>query len=337
MSKPFPPDQPLVHLPPDRQVQQFADLYRATVSPATLLSLETLAADLGLQFTPDELLVLAALDSPSQVQEFLNTQIYYNNDHASVELDETAFSPRQVLQRGVAHCFEGALFAYAVNFLHGHHPRLVLLEACQDFEHNLVLFQDARTGLYGCNAHSRWQHLDGRPAQFATIRALAESYQPYYYSDWTNDPNDLTLVGYSDPFDLIAKFGVAWIAAPEMVWDIYYLYVDAAVRFHYLCDDSDATHPYQLVRALRENWIRIDPPGKSRVSVEDLPARAQELWRAFWNTFERAQVRPRGAAKQIEQEFMLLTGTTPIDLQDNADDLVYFLERGYRAEQLINP
>ena len=30
----------------------------------------------------------AALDTPARVQEFLNTQIYYNNDHASPDLEE---------------------------------------------------------------------------------------------------------------------------------------------------------------------------------------------------------------------------------------------------------
>ncbi len=335
MSKPIPPDQALIRLTPAEQVERFAEAYRAAASPAALARIETATRTLGLPFTADEQLVLAALDTPDKVQAFLNTQIYYNNDHVSVEQEETALSPRRVLQMGIAHCFEGALFAYAVNFLHGHQPRLVLLEASQDYDHNLVVTQDARTGLFGCNAHSRWLHLDGRRAEYPTIRALAESYQPYYYSDWTNDPNDLTLVGYSEPFDLIEKFGVAWIASDAMLWDIYYLYVDDRTRLHYLRDDSTPTHVYPLIRALEENWIRVDAHGKPFVSVHDLPPVAQTLWNDFWRAFKREAIRPRGVARAIEAEFMRLTGTTPIDLQDNADDFIYFLERGYRVEQLL--
>lgn len=52
---------------------------------------------------------IIALDTPDKAPRFLNTEIYYNNDHAAVELAETAMSPRQVLRTGLAHGFEGAL------------------------------------------------------------------------------------------------------------------------------------------------------------------------------------------------------------------------------------
>ena len=335
MSKPIILGQPSVQLKPDEQIKYFADLYRDAVNSATRARLAARVRDLELTFSEDELTVLAALDTPARVQEFLNTQIYYNNDHASVEMEETSMPPRRVLQTACAHCFEGAMFAYAVDYLHGHAPRLVLLEASLDSEHNLVLFQDPRTSLYGANAHSRFPHLDGRPPEYSTVRALAESYAPYYYSDRTNNPNDLTLVGYSDPFDLVAKFGVAWISAEEPLWDIYYTYLDDTVTFHYLFDDSGETHLYPVVRALKSKWIQVDAHGCPFVSVGDLPSVAQELWYAFWRAFDRKDSRPLGAAHEIEQQFMRLTGTTPIDLQDNAEDLQYFLGAGYCIEQLF--
>lgn len=334
MSQPLPADQPVVRLPLAAQVKYFADLYRRAVNPVKRAWFNAHVVSLGWHFSDDELLVLAALDTPDQVQQFLNTQIYYNDDHLSPDLDETAMPPRRVLQTGMAHCFEGAMFAYAVDYLHGHNPRLVLLEAIQDSEHNLVLVQDKETGLYGCNAHSAFPHLEGRPAQYPTVRALAESYQPYYYSDRTRNPNDLTLVGYSDPFDLIAKYGVAWIDSDDALWDIYYTYIDDTIRLHYLFDDSSETHLYPVVRALKENWIQLDAHGKPFVSIADLPPAAQGLWHAFWRAFDPNDKRPRGPAREIEKQFMRLTGTTPIDLQDNAEDLQYFLERGYRIEQL---
>jgi len=323
------PKAPTARLGPDEQIKIFLDVYRDAAGPAAVARLTARARELGLAFAENELAILAALDTPARVQEFLNTQVYYNNDHASPDMEETAMPPRLVLQTGLAHCFEGAMFAYAVNYLHGHHPHLVLLEASQDSDHNLVVFQDPQTGLYGCNAHSRYPRLDGRAAEYPTLRAMAESYYPYYYSDRTNNPNDLTLVGYSDLFDLVAQFGVAWMASFQPLWDIYYTYIGDAISFHYLFDDSNEAHLYPLLRALKDRWIQFDAAGQPCVSVESLPPEAQEVWRAFWRAYDSSE------AREIELRFMRLIGTTPIDLTDNAEDLRYFLERGYRIEQLM--
>jgi hypothetical protein len=285
-------------------------------------------------FEGEELIVLAGLDTPAKLQEFLDTRIYYNDDHISSEQDETAMPPRRILQTGVAHCFEGALFAYAVNFLHGHDPRFVLLETVQDIEHNLVVVQDAQTRLYGCNAHSTYPGLDGRPAEFPSLNALADSYYPYYYSIRSNDLSDIVLMGYSEPFDLTERFGINWMASEEPPWDIYYTYIDDTVTFHYLRDDPGVPHLYPLVRALKERWIKI-ADGEGYVSVRDLPFAAQSLWHDFWSVHPDATKRPQDTAIEIEAQFFKLTGTTPIDLLDHADDLQWYLAAGYRVEQLV--
>jgi hypothetical protein len=335
MSKPIPPNQSITRLEPAEQVELFARLYRDSVNPDSLARLRLRIGELGLDLPSEELLVIAALDTPEKVQEFLNTQIYYNNDHASPDLDETAMSPRGVLQNAFAHCFEGAMFAYAVNYLHGHDPRLLLLEASQDSEHNLVLFRDPQSGLLGVNAHSAFTHLDGRPARYSSVAAIAESYYPYYYSDRTWNPNDVTLVGYSEPFDLTSRFGVAWMASEKPLWDIYYTYVDDTIGWHYLFEDSDAPHLYPLVKALREKWIEVNAQGRPYINLEHLPAPVLELWDRFWQVHDPRDLRPRGAAREVELQFFKLTGTTPIDLSDNAEDLTYFLEQGYRIDQLL--
>jgi hypothetical protein len=337
MSKPETPDQPVLQLEPAEQVKYFAELYRPYVDPKRLKQFQELTTKEGLVFEADESTILAALDTPEKVQHFLNTHIYYNNDHATPETEETAMSPRRVIQTARAHCFEGAMFAYAVNYLHGHSPRLVLLEASQDSEHNLVLYQDPKTRLLGVNAHSAFRNLDGRPPRYRTVREIAESYYPYYYSDRTFDPSDLTLVGYSDPFDLIPKFGIEWMASEEPLWDIYYTYIDETVTFHYLFDDSEKVHPYPLIHALREKWIEVKGEHGAVVCAENLPATAHGLWEAFWSEFDSRNRRPRGNARSIEREFQRLTGTTPLDLIENADDLNDFLGAGYRIEQLFRP
>ncbi len=335
MSRTITSDQPRIVLEPDAQVKYFADVYRRAVNPVKLAWFQAHIVSLGLHFADDELRVLAALDTPDKVQQFLNTQLYYNDDHISVEQDETAIPPRLVLQTGMAHCFEGALFAYAVNYLHGHSPRFVLLETTQDIEHNLVVFQDPRTGLLGCNAHSTYPGLDGRRAQYLTLHALAESYSPYYYSIRSNDLGDIVLIGYSDPFDLTERFGTAWMASAEPPWDIYYTYIDASVKLHYLRDDPGEPHLYPLVRALKERWIQVDDHAKGFVSVRDLPSAAQPLWNEFWRVHPDPTKRPSSQAVEIETKFFRLTGATPIDLLDHADDLQWFLAAGYRIEQLL--
>jgi hypothetical protein len=336
MSKPIPPEG-IERRTAEEQVRFFAGQSRRAVNPAQRAWFGARCAGLGLHFPDDELTVLAALDTPGKVQVFLDTQLYYNDDHASVDQEETAMPPRRVLQTGLAHCFEGAMFAFAVNFLHGHDPCLVLLEASQDADHNLVVVRDKETKLFGANAQSRYPGLVGRTARFETVRALAESYVPYYFSDRTLDPADLTLVGYSEGFDLVVKYGRAWMASFDPLWDIYYTYIDDTRRFYYFHGDpGQPPHLYPAVRALKENWIRIGATGEPYVSLPDLPLAARELWIAFWKEFKpEAGPRPRGKARDIEQEFMRLTGTTPIDLDDNAFDFQFYLAAGYRVEQLL--
>ncbi len=335
MSRPIPPDG-IPHRDPEEQLRLFAGMFRRSLNPAQAAWFEARCEGLGMAFGRDEMTVLAALDTPAKVQAFLNEEIYYNDDHASEDQDETTMPPRRVLETGMAHCFEGAMFAYAVNFLHRRDPKLVLLEASQDADHNLVVCRDPRTKLYGANAHSRYKGLDGRPAEYETVRALVDSYVPYYYSDRTLDPNDLTLVGFSDEIDLVARYGTAWIDSREPLWDIYYTYIDDTREFHYFFDDPGRPHHYPLIRALEENWIRFDAQGKPYVSVADLPPEAQETWASFWRTFRAEDgPRPRGPAREIELAFMRVTGTTPIDLADNAFDLQFYLAAGYRIDQLL--
>ena len=335
MSKPI-PEEGIVRMTPEEKLREFAGVYRGAVDPAAAERFAARCDLFGVRFAGDEFIVLAALDTPAKVQDFLNNQLYYNDDHASVEQEETAMPPRGVLQTGMAHCFEGAMFAYAVNYLHGHEPRLVMLEASQDADHNIIVCRDPITGLYGANAQSRYPGLVGRPAEYPTVRAVADSYVPFYYSDRTLDPTDLTLVGVSDEIDLVAKYGAAWMASEEPLWDIYYTYIDESRLFHYFSGDPGRPHLYPAVRALRENWVRVDAQEKPYVSLDDLPAAARVVWRAFWKAYGPADgPRPRGKACEIEQEFFRLTGTTPIDLDDNAFDLQFYLAAGYRIEQLL--
>lgn len=353
MSKLYPASAP-PHLLPEQQLKYYAERVQPRVHPASLARVQARARELKLDLLEQELSIIAALDNPRRVQWFLDNEIYYNNDHAAIEQEETSMSPRMVLRTGMAHCFEGALFAYAVNYLHGFEPRWMLLEGSRDVDHNLVVYQDKHAARWGCNAHSGYPHLGGRDAEFFTLRELAVSYAPYYYSGYTNDPHDLTLVGFSEPMDLTVKFGVQWIAQLEPTWDIYYLLVDDSWTFYRMeppfgaqYRDASETHGYMMIDALKRKWIELQTPKtfevfktskvlpRAFVNVNRLPPRAQTIWHEFWQAFDPGGHLPRGRAAELEGEFFKLTGTTPIDLNFNAEELGYFLNRGYRVEQLL--
>lgn len=339
MSKLYPPLVP-PQLTAKEQLAYYVQRVQARVHPASLEKIQTRVRELDLDFSEQEILILAALDNPRRVQWFLDHEVYYNNDHGDIEQEETSMSPRMVLRTGLAHCFEGALFAYTANYLHGFEPRWMLLEGTRDVDHNLVVYQDHHAVRWGCNAHSGYPHLGGRDAEFFTLRELAETYYPHYYSGLTNDPKDLTLVGFSDPVDITKKFGVQWMAQLEPTWEMYYLLVDDTWTFYRMTPpygaqyrDASETHSYTLFVALKRGWIETKP--RPFVNVNHLPPHAQTLWHQFWEAFDPETQLPRGRAAQLEGEFFKLTGTTPIDLNVNAEELGYFLERGYRVEQLL--
>lgn len=322
-------DAPPSTLSAVEQLNVFERQLGPQVNPAARDRLTAKVRELGLSLNEAEVTVLSALDDPQKVQHFLDTEITYNNDHATPDSEETAWTPRQVLARANAHCFEGAMFAYMVNTLHGHEPRLVLLEASQDSDHNLIVYRDGQSGLWGCNAHSAFPRLDGRPPRFASVRALGEDYHPYYYSDRSRDPDELTLVGYSEPIDLLAKHGARWMDSLTDLWQLYFSYIDETAVFHYLFDDSGESHRYPAIRALEERWIVRDAAGKVVVAVQNLPAAARALWAPYWEAKALGEkMRPR------DVQFRKLTGLTPVDLEDNARDLQMQLGKGAKLPQL---
>lgn len=185
--------------------------------------------------TPAELAVVDGLDTPSRVQDFLRNELGYNFE----EEGGTAQSAAEVLRSRTAHCFEGAIFAAAMLWYHGRPPTLVLLEAPQDYDHNLVIYWE--NGRVGSVAMSRHQELIGKPPIFATVRDLVLAYYPDYYSDWTGNRDELTLRGFSEPIDL-RRFGMGWVLGPG-AWDIYRQYLKG-VRLEMLFPTSPGEKYY---------------------------------------------------------------------------------------------
>lgn len=167
------------------------------------------ATDNGLGFTPRELRELRALRTPAGIQRAMDAMPYH--------LAGTAWSPRRVLHEWTAHCLEGAVFAAAALRVLGFPPLLLDLEAVQDSDHVLAVYQVR--GHWGAIAKSNFSGLRFREPVYRSPRELALS----YFDDYMNLRGERTLRAYSQPLNL-ARFdrarpgwmtgedGCGWIA-----------------------------------------------------------------------------------------------------------------------------
>jgi len=160
---------------------------------------------------PFERKILRHLTTPAKIQRYLDLELGYN-----LEPDgDTCYSPRTVLEKGVAHCMEGALLgAMALRNL-GYPPLIVDLEAVRDTDHVLAVYRI--DGCWGAVAKSDYSGLRSREPVYRTIRELAMSYFEHYF----NPAGEKTLRAFSKPVNL-ARFdrGLHWMTTTEQVWPI---------------------------------------------------------------------------------------------------------------------
>jgi hypothetical protein len=123
-------------------------------------------------FTKEEVKFLKQFKKPYDIQIFLNN-VFYNAESGT-------HSPRYVIQKQKAHCFEGALFAAAALQTMGHKPLIVDMMAHNDDDHVIAVFK--QNNLYGAVAKSNTTLLRFREPVFRTIRELALSYFEYYFN-----------------------------------------------------------------------------------------------------------------------------------------------------------
>ena len=160
-----------------------------------------------MDFTPAERKLYRSLKTPFQIQKFLDETIGYNNA-------TTCYSPRLVLQHGVAHCMEGALFAAAALRQQGHPPLLVDLEAVRDDDHVLAVYRVG--GLWGALAKSNYSGLRSREPVYRTIRELVMSYFEHYF----NLKGEKTLRAHSRTVNLSRFDDLHWMTCDSEVWEI---------------------------------------------------------------------------------------------------------------------
>lgn len=157
-------------------------------------------------FTPAEKKILSRLTNPWKIQTYLN-DLKYN-------LEDSAYSPRDVMKKKAAHCFEGAVFAAAALRYHGFPPWILDLEAQNDTDHVITVFK--AQGAWGAVATSNYPNCRYRPPVYKNLRELAMS----YFNDYFNDKRKRTLRTYSQPVSLKRFDHLEWATTSEPIWFI---------------------------------------------------------------------------------------------------------------------
>jgi hypothetical protein len=154
-----------------------------------------------MDWTNDEITFLKALNDPDKIQGFLDS-IDYNPNYE-------CRSPRWVIRKKSAHCFEGALFAAAALEFIGYKPLIIDMKAFNDDDHVIAVFKEANH--WGSVAKSNFTTLRYREPVYRTLRELVMSYFDFYF----NIAGDKSLRSYSLPLDLTIYKSNHWTTTDE--------------------------------------------------------------------------------------------------------------------------
>jgi hypothetical protein len=179
---------------------------------------------------------LRSLKTPAGIQKFLD-DLPYN-------LKYDARSPKKVLRDRVASCLDGGIFAAAALRIIGFPPLIFDLEAEQDTDHVVAIFQVH--GHWGAVAKSNYTGCRYREPVYRSLRELAMSYFNIYF----NMRGERTLRRYSRPVNLARFDGSNWMTTDKPIWFIA----------EYLCD---IPHISLLTPAMERNLTRVDGRTKS--------------------------------------------------------------------------
>ena len=170
-----------------------------------------------LNFTPPEKKLLQKLNTPSKVQDYLNS-LEFNFEEDGKDVIK---SPIRVMREKKAHCMEGAVLAAYILSLHGQKPMLLHLQTEKgDYDHVVALFE--QNGLWGAISKTNHAVLRYRESVYQTVRELVMS---YFHEYFLNKNGRKTLRKYSDVLDLskiniLKKIGKDWPVSEEDLWEI---------------------------------------------------------------------------------------------------------------------
>ncbi|HKQ23104.1 MAG TPA: hypothetical protein VJT81_01515 [Burkholderiales bacterium] len=162
--------------------------------------------DLGL--SPKEFATLRRLDTPPQIQDYVNA-IPINHEIGG----QTILSVREVIRQRRAHCIEGAYFAACALWVHGEPPLVMHLDCdLSDFPHVVALFR--RGGHWGAISKTNGAPLRYRDPIYRSLRELVMSYFHEYY----NKRGHKTLRSYSGSFDMRRIEPEHWVTSEKSCW-----------------------------------------------------------------------------------------------------------------------
>jgi hypothetical protein len=159
-----------------------------------------------INWNKEEIKLLKTLNKPDKIQAFLDSLDYNPNYECR--------SPRRVMKKRSAHCFEGALFAAAALQFIGYKPLIVDLKAVEDDDHVIAIFSE--DSHWGAVAKSNFTSLRFREPVYRSLRELVMSYFDFYFNIYGYK----SLRSYSLPFDLTNFDSRNWQTTDE---DIEYI------------------------------------------------------------------------------------------------------------------
>jgi hypothetical protein len=154
-----------------------------------------------MDWTKEEAEFLKTLNDPDKIQGFLDT-VDYNPKYECK-------SPRWVLKKRSAHCFEGALFAAAALQFNGFKPLIVDMKSQNDDDHVLAVFK--KDGYWGSIGKSNFTTLRYREPVYRNLRELIMSYFDFYF----NMNGYKSLRSYSIPLDLTMYNSLNWTTTDD--------------------------------------------------------------------------------------------------------------------------
>jgi hypothetical protein len=145
---------------------------------------------------------VADLTRPNKIQLFLDELTYSS--------EEIYRCPLQVLRDGIAHCFDGALFAAAMLRQIGYPPLILdMVPNDRDDDHILALYKV--NNHWGAVAKSNFVGLRFREPIYRNLRELVMSYFEQYY----NVAREKTLRAYTLPLNLKTFDKFNWMTSDD--------------------------------------------------------------------------------------------------------------------------
>lgn len=161
-------------------------------------------------FTAKEIKFLKSLNTPSKVQDYLNS-IPFNFEKNGID---TIKSPLCSIREKSIHCFEGALLGAFILSLNGYKPMLLHLKTTKhDLDHVITPFKLGK--YWGALSKTNHNVLRYREPIYKNIRELVLS---YFHEYFLNDGSK-TLREYSDILDL-SKEKRNWAFDEKDLWYI---------------------------------------------------------------------------------------------------------------------